>query len=126
MLDLHFLLPARNSPGSTICNVNKLNSNDNTTIDGDAGQYDQSEDPVRAHASAIVKAQCSRSMINVSRTKIVSIDNDRPSTPSCSCVVVIVYLLTKNAIVKHQQSSHWHPEISRLWRKELIYDKTIR
>lgn len=81
MLDLHFLLPARNSPGSTFCNVNKLNSDDNATIDGGVGQYDPSEDPVRARASAIVKAQCSRSMVNVSQTKIESTDNDKLSTP---------------------------------------------
>lgn len=101
MLDLHFLLPARNSPGSTICNVNKLNSDDNTTIDGDAGQYDRTGDPVRARASAIVKAQCSRSLVNVSQTKIVSTDNDISSAQSCPFVVVIVYLLTENAILKY-------------------------
>ncbi|CAF3617309.1 unnamed protein product [Fusarium graminearum] len=74
---------------------------DNTTIDGDAGQYDRTGDPVRARASAIVKAQCSRSLVNVSQTKIVSTDNDISSAQSCPFVVVIVYLLTENAILKY-------------------------
>lgn len=99
VMDLHFQLPARTSPGLTTVHSKQTT----TTISTIKRKMLTEELRAKiqcacARASASVCAQCSRPMRNVSRTKIMTIGNKRPSTPNL-CVVLFLFVYLPEMLV---------------------------
>jgi hypothetical protein len=93
VMDLHFQLPARTSPGLTIVHSKQTTTMVISTIKRKmlTEEFRAKIQGACARASASVCAQCSRSMRNVSRTKVMTIGNKKPSTPNI-CVVLFMFV----------------------------------